>query len=64
MGGRIWVRPRPGGGSEFAFWLPRYAGAPDELIELEPDKADGADGADGADAGRSLEDPATPASKE
>lgn len=35
MGGRIWARPRPGGGSEFAFWLPRYAGAPDEQIDAE-----------------------------
>jgi signal transduction histidine kinase len=34
MGGRIWARPRPGGGSEFGFWLPRYAGAPDELADL------------------------------
>jgi signal transduction histidine kinase len=24
MGGRIWVLPRDGGGSEFAFTLPRY----------------------------------------
>ena len=23
MGGRIWARPRPGGGSEFGFSLPR-----------------------------------------
>jgi signal transduction histidine kinase len=43
MGGRIWARARPGGGSEFAFWLPRYAGAPDEFSEsglqdaIEPD---------------------------
>jgi signal transduction histidine kinase len=22
LGGRIWVEPRPGGGSRFAFWLP------------------------------------------
>jgi signal transduction histidine kinase len=62
MGGRIWARPRPGSGSEFAFWLPRYTGAPDELMEagLE-DEMNGAGEIDGAD---SLEAPASPASKE
>ena len=29
MGGHLWMRQRPGGGSEFGFWLPRY--------DLEPD---------------------------
>lgn len=27
MGGRIWARPRNGGGAEFGFWLPRYRDA-------------------------------------
>jgi signal transduction histidine kinase len=43
MGGRIWAAPRPGGGSEFGFWLPRYV-APagddeDALTPLEEDLA-------------------------
>jgi signal transduction histidine kinase len=34
MGGRIWARPRPGGGSEFGFSLPRCEDEP--IITLEP----------------------------
>jgi K+-sensing histidine kinase KdpD len=30
MGGRIWARARPGGGSEFGFWLPAYETEVDE----------------------------------
>ena len=30
MGGRIWARARPGGGSEFGFWLPAYDMEPDD----------------------------------
>ncbi len=55
MGGRIWARPRPGGGSEFAFWLPRYAGAPDELSEMPPDEVEAAE---------PVEAPASPGPKE
>ncbi len=29
MGGRLWARPREGSGSEFGFWLARYADADD-----------------------------------
>ena len=36
MGGRIWARPRQGGGSEFGFWLPRYVHAPGEDADDEP----------------------------
>ncbi len=37
MGGHMWVRQRPGGGSEFGFWLPEY--------DYEPDDGIGDDGA-------------------
>ncbi len=30
MGGHMWARQRPGGGSEFGFWLPRYDNEPDD----------------------------------
>jgi len=30
MGGRMWARQRPGGGSEFGFWLPEYEYQPDD----------------------------------
>jgi signal transduction histidine kinase len=30
MGGHMWARPRPGGGSEFGFWLPEYGPDVDE----------------------------------
>jgi two-component system, OmpR family, sensor histidine kinase KdpD len=30
MGGRLWARQRPGGGSEFGFWLPEYDYQPDD----------------------------------
>lgn len=37
MGGHMWARQRPGGGSEFGFWLPEY--------DFEPDDGLGDDGA-------------------
>ena len=33
MGGRIWARPRPGGGAEFGFSLPAYVEEPDPSFE-------------------------------
>ena len=36
MSGRIWARPRDGGGSEFGFWLPRYVFAEGEEADDEP----------------------------
>jgi signal transduction histidine kinase len=30
MGGHMWARQRPGGGSEFGFWLPEYEYQPDD----------------------------------
>lgn len=36
MGGRIWARPGPGGGSEFAFELPIYPSDADELEDAAP----------------------------
>jgi two-component system phosphate regulon sensor histidine kinase PhoR len=39
MSGRIWARPRDGGGSEFGFWLPSYAqGGDDDLDESTVDR--------------------------
>jgi K+-sensing histidine kinase KdpD len=37
MGGRMWARPRPGGGSEFGFSLERYPIDEAELDELLPE---------------------------
>ncbi|MBI3750878.1 MAG: PAS domain S-box protein [Chloroflexi bacterium] len=42
MGGRIWARPRPGGGAEFGFSLPAYVEEPDPSFEpLEAPMASG-----------------------
>ncbi len=39
MGGRMWARQRPGGGSEFGFWLPQYDLEPDDgaIGDISPD---------------------------
>ena len=37
MGGRIWAKRRPGGGSEFGFWLPQFGATSDETDGL-PDE--------------------------
>lgn len=39
MGGRMWARPRPGGGSEFGFWLPEYDHRPDDGVDPSVDGA-------------------------
>jgi signal transduction histidine kinase len=36
MGGRIWTRPRDGGGSEFGFSLPRFPIEPDDEPQSTP----------------------------
>ncbi len=36
MSGRIWARPRDGGGSEFGFWLPRYVHADGDETDDDP----------------------------
>jgi PAS domain S-box-containing protein len=36
MGGRIWARPLPGGGSEFGFSLPVYADEPEPFYDTPP----------------------------
>jgi signal transduction histidine kinase len=36
MSGRIWARPREGGGSEFGFWLPRYVHAAGDEADDDP----------------------------
>lgn len=35
MGGHMWARQRPGGGSEFGFWLPRYDHLPDDAALID-----------------------------